>query len=157
MIFAYVTFVTDKYFLAHYFYPKFNNMFGRGLKLYSILFLKCPRCHDGAFLEANPYHLKRFNKVRKRCPSCRLKYSIEPSFYYGSMYVSYAVGIAISAAVFTLIQLLGLDLTPIHIFISIVVTLILLMPYIGAISKLIWANFFFTYDASIPKAKQDSK
>ncbi|PKV51952.1 uncharacterized protein (DUF983 family) [Aquimarina sp. MAR_2010_214] len=132
-------------------------MFGKGSKLYSILFLKCPRCHNGPFLEANPYHLKHFNKVKKRCPSCQLKYSIEPSFYYGSMYVSYAVGIAISIAVFILIQLFGLNLTPMYIFITIVTSLILLMPYIGAVSKLIWANFFFTYDASMAKTKQDPK
>lgn len=121
-------------------------MIRKGSKLYSILFLKCPRCHEGAFLENHPYNLSSMNRVRESCPHCGLKYRIEPSFYYGSMYVSYAVGVAVGVAVYVLILLFGLDLGVGGIFASIVGVLILLMPWIGAVSKSIWANFFFKYD-----------
>ena len=124
-------------------------MFGKGSKLYSILFLKCPRCHGGEFLEANPYHLSKFNKVKERCPKCELKYSLEPSFYTGSMYVSYGVGIAVAGAVYVLTLIFGLDLGVLSLFITIVVALILAMPYIAAVSKSIWANIFFKYDKTI--------
>ena len=124
-------------------------MFGKGSKLYSILFLKCPQCHKGDFLEANPYKLSNFNKVKERCPKCGLKYSLEPSFYTGSMYVSYAVGIAVGVAVYVLTLLFGLDLHVSTLFILIVVALILAMPYIAAVSKSIWANMFFKYDKTI--------
>ena len=124
-------------------------MFGKGSKLYSILFLKCPRCHKGAFLEANPYKLSNFNKVKKRCPKCELKYSIEPSFYTGSMYVSYGVGVAVAVAVYVLTLLFGLELKISTLFLLIVVALVLAMPYIAAVSKSIWANMFFKYDKSI--------
>ncbi len=124
-------------------------MFGKGSKLYSILFLKCPRCHKGSFLEANPYNLGKFNKVKKNCPKCGLKYSIEPSFYYGSMYVSYAVGIAVAVAIYVLTLVFGLDFGPLPLFVTIVIGLILAMPYIGAVSKSIWANFFFKYDKAM--------
>ncbi|WP_298474109.1 DUF983 domain-containing protein [uncultured Maribacter sp.] len=123
----------------------------REAKLYSILFLKCPKCHEGAFLEANPYKLNKFNKVKKNCPSCNLKYSIEPSFYYGSMYVSYGVGIAVAVAVYALTQLLGLGFSLFEIFISIIVGLVISMPYIGAVSKSIWANIFFKFDKSMAR------
>ncbi|MDM9631169.1 DUF983 domain-containing protein [Robiginitalea sp. M39] len=121
-------------------------MIGKGSKLYSILFMKCPRCHEGRFLQNHPYNLSSMNKVRDTCPSCGLKYKLEPSFYYGSMYVSYGVGVAIAVAAYVLIYLLGLDLGIAGIFGVIVGTLILLMPFIGAVSKSIWANFFFNYD-----------
>ncbi|MRI02444.1 DUF983 domain-containing protein [Kriegella sp. EG-1] len=124
-------------------------MFGKGTKLYSILFLKCPRCHEGDFLEANPYVLSQFNKVKERCDKCGLKYSIEPSFYYGSMYVSYAVGIAVAVAIFVLTLIFNLNLRPLELFIAIVIGLILSMPYIGAVSKSIWANIFFKYDKAV--------
>lgn len=124
-------------------------MFGKGSKLYSILFLKCPRCHEGAFLEANPYKLNNFNKVKERCPKCDVKYSIEPSFYYGSMYVSYAVGIAVAVSVYVLTLLFGLEMEVSHLFIMMVIVLIALMPYIAAISKLIWAKLFFKYDPKL--------
>jgi uncharacterized protein (DUF983 family) len=132
-------------------------MLGKGSKLYSILFLKCPRCHEGAFLQNHPYKLSSINKVREECPQCSLKYKIEPSFYYGSMYVSYAVGVAVAVAVYVLILLFGLDLGLAGIFGSIVGALVVLMPYIGAVSKSIWANFFFKYDGEVAsKVKQGS-
>ncbi|WP_062052633.1 DUF983 domain-containing protein [Aquimarina longa] len=124
-------------------------MFLKGTKLYAILFLKCPRCQEGAFLESSPYNLSQFNKVKERCPECDLKYSLEPSFYYGSMYVSYGVGIAVAVAVYVISLILGLTLTPIRIFIAIVTALIVSMPYIGAVSKSIWASMFFKYDKDI--------
>ncbi len=124
-------------------------MWFRNTKLYSILFLKCPQCHQGAFLENSPYQLRSFNKVKEHCPKCNLKYSIEPSFYYGSMYVSYAVGIACSVAIFLITQWIGITFSLLESFITIVFSLILLMPYIGAISKAIWANLFFNFNKKI--------
>jgi len=133
------------------------DMFGKGSKLYSILFLKCPRCHEGAFLENHPYNLSSMNSVRDTCPKCGLKYKMEPSFYFGSMYTSYGVGVALAVAVYVLTLLLGFDLGIAGIFGVIIATLVLLMPYIGAISKSIWANFFFKYDGEIAqKAKQNA-
>lgn len=132
-------------------YLQMATMFGKGSKLYSILFLKCPRCHEGAFLQSHPYNLGSMNRVREECPKCALKYKIEPSFYYGSMYVSYAVGVAVGVAVYMLILIFGLDLGIAGIFGSIVAALVVLMPFIGAVSKSIWANFFFKYDRAIAK------
>lgn len=111
-------------------------------KLYSILFLKCPRCHEGQFLEASPYNLTRINKVRERCPKCQLNYHIEPSFYTGAMYVSYAVGIAVAVAAYVLTLIFGLNFGPTGIMLSIVAALVITSPYIGAVSKSIWAHMF---------------
>jgi len=91
------------------------------------------------------------NKVKESCPKCGLKYSIEPAFYTGSMYVSYGVGIAVAVAVYVLILIFGLDFGPTAILLSIVAALVLTMPYIGAVSKSIWAHFFFKYNPEIAK------
>lgn len=117
-------------------------MFRKVSKLFSILFLKFPRCHKGDFLEANPYKLSNFNKVKEQCPKCELKYSLEPSFYKGSMYVSYEVGIVGAAAAYVLPLIFGLDLKVSTMFVLIAAALILAMPYIAAVSKSIWANIF---------------
>lgn len=119
--------------------------------LYSILGLKCPRCRKGDFLESNPYQLTQFNKVKSHCPKCQLKYSIEPSFYTGSMYVSYGLGVALAIAVFVSSLLLNLQLSIFQQFIAIVVVLVFAMPYLGAVSKAIWAHFFFKFDKEIAR------
>ena len=119
--------------------------------LYRLLFLKCPRCRQGTFLEAHPYKISNMNKVKDHCPKCKLKYHIEPSFYTGSMYVSYAVGIAVAVATYVLSLIFGLDFGPTGILLSIILILLLLMPYIGAVSKSIWAHFFLKYNPEIAK------
>lgn len=93
--------------------------------------------------------MSKFNKVKERCPKCELKYSIEPSFYYGSMYVSYGVGIAVAVAIYVLTLIFQLNLGVGELFISISIGLLLAMPWIGAVSKSIWANMFFKYDKNI--------
>lgn len=119
-------------------------------QLSSILFLKCPRCRKGPLLESHPYNLKKFNAVRERCPNCGQKYRIEPSFFYGSMYVSYGVGVAIAVAVYVLSLIFGLEWGPLGIFIAIVAAIVITFPYIGAVSKSIWAHFFIHYDPNHP-------
>ena len=126
-------------------------MIGKGSKLYSVLFLKCPRCHKGKFLESHPYDLSRFGKVKDRCPECDLNYKIEPSFYYGSMYVSYAVGIAVAVAAYVLTLIFSIELSIAELFGVIAGALVLTMPWIGSVSKSIWANIFMNYDAKIAK------
>ena len=65
-------------------------MFKKGTKLYSILFNKCPKCHESDFLkEKNMLKLHKAFDMNQNCESCGLKYMMEPSFFYGDMYVNY--------------------------------------------------------------------
>ncbi len=83
--------------------------------------------------------------MNERCSHCGTKYKIEPSFFYGSMYVSYGVGIGFAAAAFVISYLfMGLNL--INTFIAIVLTLVVFMPVIIRLSRNIWINFFIKYD-----------
>ncbi len=90
--------------------------------------------------------------MHERCSHCGTKYKIEPSFFYGAMYVSYAVGIAFAVAAFV-ISFLLLGATLLQTFISIIGTLIVFMPVIIRLSRNIWINFFIHYDpAALRKA-----
>ncbi|TDS12071.1 uncharacterized protein DUF983 [Maribacter caenipelagi] len=129
-------------------------MLKKGNKLYSILTGSCPRCHEESmYLDKNPYHMGKIFKMHERCSHCNLKYKIEPSFFYGAMYVSYGVGIAFAVAAFVIANLfLGANL--IETFIAIIVTLVVFMPIIMRLSRNIWINMFVKYD---PKAKANIK
>lgn len=74
---------------------------------------------------------------------------MEPSFFTGSMYVSYGVGIAFAVAAYVILLILGLADQPLNIFLAIVFVLALTFPYIGAIAKAIWAHLFIKYDPEI--------
>ena len=73
----------------------------KGNKLYSILTGNCPKCHqDFMYKNSNAYQLSQTLEMHERCGHCQTKYKIEPSFFYGSMYVSYGVGVGFSVAAF---------------------------------------------------------
>ena len=82
----------------------------KGTKLYSILGQKCPRCQEGPlFINKNPYKLKNWDKMHSDCPVCELHYEREPGFFQGAMYVSYALGVALSVAVLIADILVGFN------------------------------------------------
>ena len=117
----------------------------KGTKIYSIITGTCPVCQEESmYVERNPYKLSRVFEMHERCSHCGTKYKIEPSFFYGAMYVSYAVGIAFAVAAF-IISYLFLGSTVMGSFLAIVGTLIVFMPVIMRLSRNIWINMFFKY------------
>lgn len=126
-------------------------MIKKGSKLYSILTGACPKCHqESMYVNTNPYALKELQKMHENCTHCGFKFYIEPSFFYGSMYVSYAVGIAFAVAAFVIsYNFLGSGLFT--AFIAIVGTLLVFAPIIMRLSRNIWINMFVSFDKS--KAK----
>jgi uncharacterized protein (DUF983 family) len=115
-------------------------------KLYSITTGTCPVCHqESMYKEGNPYRIGRIFDMHTRCSNCGTKYKMEPSFFFGAMYVSYGVGIAFAAPVFIIGYFL-LELSLLNVFLAIVLWLILFLPIIGRLSRNIWINFFFDYD-----------
>ncbi|HMC01567.1 MAG TPA: DUF983 domain-containing protein [Flavobacteriaceae bacterium] len=126
-------------------------MFKKGSKLYSILRGVCPKCHsESMYVNKNPYMLQDTLKIHDHCSHCKTKYRLEPSFFYGSMYVSYGVGIAFAVAAFV-ISYLFLDTSLNVSFIAIVLTLIVFGPIIMRLSRNIWINIFMKYDENLAK------
>ena len=120
-------------------------MLKKGSKLYSILTGTCPRCHqESMYLDQNPYNLGNVYKMHEKCSHCGLHYKIEPSFFYGAMYVSYGLGVALSVAAF-IVSFVFIGASLKTSFIAIIATLILLMPLDMRISRNIWINFFVSY------------
>lgn len=118
----------------------------KGTKIYSIFTGACPKCHQESMYETkNPYILSEVLKINDHCSNCKLKYRLEPSFFYGSMYVSYGVGIAFSVIAF-LISYLVFESSLMGAFIAIVITMIVSGPIIMRLSRNIWINMFVNYD-----------
>ncbi len=120
-------------------------MFGKGSKLYSIFRYKCPQCQEGEFFVSHPYDLKRIGDIHENCSHCGLKYSKEPGFYYGAMYVSYALGVALFVTLWTSFNLFIPKASIYTQLWVITLTTIVLSPYLYALSKIIWANMFIRF------------
>ena len=120
-------------------------MLGKGSKLYSIFNMKCPQCQEGEFFISKPYDLKNMGKLHDHCEVCGLKFEKEPGFYYGAMYVSYALQVVVFTTFYTSFSWFFPSIpTLIQIF-TIIIASIFVAPYLYALSKIIWANFFIKF------------
>ncbi|MDX2173839.1 MAG: DUF983 domain-containing protein [Bacteroidota bacterium] len=126
----------------------------KGTKIYSILGNKCPRCQEGDFfISKNPYDLKKFDKMHERCPVCNEQFEKEPGFFYGAMYVNYALTVAVGVGWFILVYLIyGFD--PVIYCVSFSIGLLFILPWMYRTGRLTWINFFVKYDKNILKEQK---
>ena len=120
-------------------------MFKKGTKLYSIFKRKCPVCQEGDFFVSKPYDFKNIGNINDTCSNCGETFSKEPGFYYGAMYVSYGLGVALFVAVFILTYLIYPIASAFTYIIIIALAMLILGPFIYELSKIIWANLFMSY------------
>lgn len=126
-------------------------MLKKGTKLYSILFNKCPKCHEGDFMkEKNLLKLHKAFLMHKNCTNCGFKYMMEPSFFYGAMYINYGLTVGISIVTFMIATLL-FSLSLLESFIPIVLILVLTAPITIRLSRIIWINLFVSYSINTIK------
>jgi uncharacterized protein (DUF983 family) len=121
-------------------------MLKKGSKLNSILTGSCPKCqNESMYADKNPWHLGNVLKMNESCSHCGLKFQIEPSFFYGAMYVSYALNVAVGVAAFIISHLfIGFNL--VHSFIAIIGTLIVTFPFVLRWARNIYINMFISFD-----------
>lgn len=123
----------------------------KGSKLYSIFKLRCPKCQEGKFFESHFYDLKKLGHVLEECPSCKTSYVPEPGFYFGAMYVSYALGVALFVSIWASANWF-FEKVSAGLQISLITGSIFIFgPFIYALSKIIWANMFIHFDKNNPK------
>ncbi len=129
------------------------------MSIKTILQSKCPRCHEGdMFKNSNPYG-KGGMEMYEFCEECGQQFELETGFYWGAMYVSYAMTAGWAIANFVILYFIF------HIslwfFIPyLVITLILLYPLMFRISRSIYLSFFIYYDPNwrnniLPKIKRN--
>lgn len=126
-------------------------MLKKGTKLNSILTGTCPRCQEEKmYVHRNPYNLGKLFSMHEHCSHCGLQYQIEPSFFYGAMYVNYGLTVALGVAVFIITKVfMGLTIT--ESFISIIAALLILMPVNLRLARNIYINMFVSYDKEAAK------
>ncbi|QIH38442.1 DUF983 domain-containing protein [Flavobacterium petrolei] len=121
-------------------------MLKKGSKLYSILTGTCPKCqNESMYLDKNPLHFNKILKMHENCSHCGLRYQIEPSFFYGAMYVSYGLNVAIGIAAF-IISFVFFDSNLKVAFMVIIASLIVSFPFVLRWSRNIYINMFVSYD-----------
>jgi uncharacterized protein (DUF983 family) len=126
----------------------------------NILSQKCPRCHEGKLFTEKWYSVNN-NKMKPNCTVCGQRTELEPGFYQGTGYVSYALTVGYSIITFVLwilITDIGIKDKRIFWWFGInVVTLIALQPWLMRTSRLLWLSWFFHDDDHWHKTQNEIK
>jgi uncharacterized protein (DUF983 family) len=121
----------------------FIPMFAKGTKLYSVLHQKCPRCQEGDMFKYKTFSPK-FTVMNKQCPVCNLDFNPEPAYYFGAMYFSYAIQVAVFVAVYLVLRFTANPGLWVYVTWVIIVSLAVL-PLNFRLSRLAWINLFYKY------------
>jgi len=54
---------------------------------------KCPACREGDIFKFPLKHVTKFYEMNRNCPHCESTLEPEPGFYFGAMFVSYALSV----------------------------------------------------------------
>ena len=120
-------------------------LFKKGNKLFSILNLKCPRCHEGDLFHTGTWSFQDIAGMPDRCPNCNLNYMPEPGFYYGAMFVSYIFW-GFFCVFFGGIFIIVLDWTVNQAMILLIVISAIFFVWLFRTSRAVWFNAMQHYD-----------
>lgn len=84
-------------------------------------------------------------KLHDNCAVCGEKFMPEVGFYYGAMYVSYALGVALFVAVWVATLVLAPNIGAFGLIGLVLGALFILFPVIFRAARLTWINIFVKY------------
>ncbi|HEY9048608.1 MAG TPA: DUF983 domain-containing protein [Ohtaekwangia sp.] len=118
-------------------------MIRKGEKLYSVLYQKCPSCHEGNMF-THPVWSPKFADMNKNCPVCGFDFIQEPSYYFGAMYFSYAIQVAVFVLVYFVLRYTWDPGTWTYVIYMILGSIVIL-PLNFRLSRAAWINLFVSY------------
>jgi len=109
----------------------------------NVLQCKCPKCKSGNIFRNHGTTLPfRIPKMYGRCPQCNYKFERETGFFFGAMFVSYALAAAQMIVCLVIFWYL-IGLSPLHVFIIIAIMAATLSAQNFKWSRSIWIYMFF--------------
>lgn len=110
---------------------------------------KCPNCQSGNVYKKKEGFSMALPKMNENCPECGHKFLKEPGFFYGAMYVSYALAMATTIATFVICQFFFEKAFEIEMFYIISAAVVLSSWHNFKYSRVIWM-YMFTAKGSSP-------
>ncbi|WP_345267933.1 DUF983 domain-containing protein [Nibrella viscosa] len=101
----------------------------------------CPRCRQGKIFRYSAFNPSRFADMYEHCPHCNFRYEIEPGYFWGAMFVSYALSAGI-ALVMGFVLFYGFGDPEGWVYVIVIAPLlVLLTPINFRISRVLWLHF----------------
>ena len=120
--------------------------------LSAVLEGRCPQCRQKRLFKQAPYTLK-FLEMHTNCGHCGLRYEREPGFFFGAMYISYALSVGILLTTGTLVYFIGSNPSSSTYIIWVIGISLLLYPINYRLSRILFLHLFAGMKFDPDKAK----
>lgn len=90
----------------------------------------------------------RFMKMNDQCSCCGQSFMPEPGYYFGAMFISYALNAAYFFTVWLAMYLLWDDVSDTAMIIALFVVVFGLLPVTFRLSRVLWIYLFIRYQGS---------
>ena len=102
----------------------------------------CPQCRTGKMFKYPAWNWFKAYDMHQDCSVCGLHYEVEPGFFWGAMYISYAFGVAISVVAGTITSVVLQDPDLWVYIVAVITALILLSPQSMRYSRVLMLYLF---------------
>lgn len=106
----------------------------------------CPNCYKGkVFKDKSFFFSVGFPKMYTNCTNCNFQFEKEPGFFFGAMFVNYALTVSQGIITYFIAQQFYATRFDLHIIFIIAVVIILLCFFNIRLSRMIWIYIFKKY------------
>ncbi|MEX2511269.1 MAG: DUF983 domain-containing protein [Cyclobacteriaceae bacterium] len=99
---------------------------------------RCPRCRQGQLFPVSVFSFRKLTQVNETCPQCGEVLVPEPDFYYGAMYISYALSVALFINVMLVLNYFFDDPELMVYILTVLFLNLLLLPLMLRYSKVLY-------------------
>lgn len=103
---------------------------------------RCPQCREGKMFKYPFWRVAKFSEMNENCPECGLRFEVEPGFWYGAMFVSYANTIALLVILGVNIFYIFNDPPVLYYIIPVTVLSLITVPFNFRISRAVFLHLF---------------
>ena len=111
-------------------------------KLVAIAEGRCPQCREGKMFKYPFWRVDKFSEMNENCPVCGLRFEIEPGFWFGAMFVSYANTIALLVVLGVTVFYVFNDPPVLYYIVPVTILSLITVPFNFRISRVIFLHLF---------------
>ena len=117
--------------------------------LAGILTMRCPKCREGKMFREQTLYSTRFMSMNETCSCCGQSFMPEPAYYFGAMFVSYALNAAYFIAVWVALLIIMVEI-PVSLMIGLIIALVIgLLPVTFRLSRVLWIYILVRYQGPV--------
>jgi uncharacterized protein (DUF983 family) len=114
--------------------------------LSAIVQMRCPKCREGKMFPEGTLFTTRFMKMNAQCACCGQSFMPEPGYYFGAMFVSYAINAAFFITVWLGMYLFMETISLTAMIVALLVVVLGLLPITFRLSRVLWIYIFVRYE-----------